>query len=45
LAYKALTYETRTVSGNANPIAIPGSVKGTYQTMFHVGSVNLRVNF
>jgi long-chain fatty acid transport protein len=45
LAYKALLYETRTVSGNANPIAIPGSVNGTYQTTYHVGSLNLRVNF
>lgn len=45
LAYKALIYETRTVSGNANPIAIPGSVNGTYQTTYHVGSINLRVNF
>jgi long-chain fatty acid transport protein len=45
LAYKALLYETRTVSGNANPVAIPGSVNGTYQTTYHVGSINLRVNF
>ena len=45
LAYKALFYETRTVSGNANPIAVPGSVNGTYQTTYHIGSINLRVNF
>jgi long-chain fatty acid transport protein len=45
MAYKALLYETRTVSGNANPIAIPGSVNGTYQTTYHIGSINLRVNF
>lgn len=45
LAYKALLYETRTISGNANPIAVPGSVNGTYQTTYHVGSINLRVNF
>ena len=45
LAYKALIYETRTVSGNANPIANPGSVDGRYQTTYHVGSINLRVNF
>lgn len=45
LAYQALLYETRTVSGNMNPVAIPGSVNGTYQTTFHVGSINLRVNF
>ena len=45
LAYKALLYETRTVTGNANPIAIPGSVNGTYQTTYHIGSINLRLNF
>lgn len=45
LAYKALIYETRTVSGNVNPISIPGVVNGTYQTTYHVGSINLRVNF
>lgn len=45
VAYQALFYESRTVAGNANPIAIPGSVNGTYQTTFHVGSVNLRLNF
>jgi long-chain fatty acid transport protein len=45
LAYQALLYETRTVGGNMNPVAIPGSVNGTYQTTFHVGSINLRVNF
>jgi long-chain fatty acid transport protein len=45
LAYKALLYETRTVVGNANPIAIPGSVNGTYQSTYHIGSINLRVNF
>ena len=45
LAYKALLYETRTVNGNANPIAIPGSVNGTYHSTYHIGSINLRVNF
>lgn len=45
LAYKALLYESRTVSGNANPISIPGSVNGTYQTTYHIGSINLRINF
>jgi long-chain fatty acid transport protein len=39
-AYQALFYENRTVSGNLNP-----TVNGTYQTTYHVGSVNLRVNF
>jgi len=45
LAYQALLYETRTVTGNQHPLAIPGSVNGTYQTTYHVGSVNLRLNF
>lgn len=45
LSYQALLFETRTVSGNLNPVAIPGSVDGTYQTVFHVGAINLRVNF
>jgi long-chain fatty acid transport protein len=45
LAYQALLYETRTVTGNQQPLAISGSVNGTYQTTFHVGLVNLRVNF
>jgi len=40
IAYQALLYETRTVSGNSNP-----TVNGTYQTTYHVGAVNLRVNF
>jgi long-chain fatty acid transport protein len=45
LAYQAILYETRTVTGNLNPVAIPGVVNGTYQTTFHVGMINLRVNF
>jgi long-chain fatty acid transport protein len=45
LAYQAIIYETRTVSGNQNPVAIPGVVNGTYQTNLHVGMLNLRVNF
>jgi len=40
MAYQALLYETRTVSGNLNP-----TVDGRYQTTYHVGSINLRVNF
>jgi len=40
IAYQALLYENRTISGNPNP-----TVNGTYQTTYHVGSVNLRVNF
>ena len=45
LAYQVILYETRTIIGNANPVAIPGVVNGTYHTTFHVGSINLRVNF
>ncbi len=44
-AYQAILYETRTVSGAQSPLAIPGVIDGTYQTTFHVGSVNLRVAF
>ena len=44
-AYQAIFYENRTISGNLNPVAIPGVVNGTYQSMLHVGAVNLRVNF
>jgi long-chain fatty acid transport protein len=43
--YQAIFYETRTISGNLNPVAIPGVVNGTYQTSFHVGMINFRVNF
>ena len=45
VAYQAIFYETRTVSGNLNPVAIPGIVNGTYQTTLHVGMINLRANF
>jgi long-chain fatty acid transport protein len=45
LAYKALLYEPRTVSGNANPVAVPGAIDGTYRTTFHIGSVNVRMDF
>lgn len=45
LAYKALLYETRTVSGSNHFLAGPNAVDGTYQTTFHAGSINLRVNF
>ncbi len=44
VAYQAIFYETRTVTGNANPVAIPGVVNGTYQTTYHVGSINFRVS-
>jgi long-chain fatty acid transport protein len=45
LAYQALLYETRTVTGNQHPLALPGSVNGNYQTTYQIGSVNLRLNF
>lgn len=45
LAYQLILYEPRTVSGNVHPVAFPGVVNGTYQTTYHVGSLNLRVNF
>lgn len=38
LAYQALLYEQRTITGNLNP-----TVNGTYNTVYHVGSVNFRV--
>ena len=44
-AYQAIFYEPRTVVGNQNPVSIPGVVNGTYQTTFHVGSINLRLMF
>ncbi|MER3424954.1 MAG: long-chain fatty acid transporter, partial [Nitrospiraceae bacterium] len=40
VAYQAIIYETRTVTGNNNP-----TVNGTYNTILHTGVVNLRVNF
>lgn len=45
LAYQVLLYETRSITGNQQPLAIPGVVNGTYQTTIHVGAINLRVNF
>lgn len=45
LAYQIILYETRTISGNANPVAVPGVVNGRYETTYHVGGVNLRVLF
>jgi long-chain fatty acid transport protein len=45
LAYQALLYEPRTVTGNQHPLAVPGSVDGTYRTTYQVGSINLRLNF
>ncbi|BFU96601.1 MAG: fatty acid transporter [Nitrospira sp.] len=40
LAYQAQIYETRTITGNINP-----TVNGDYQTLLHIGSINLRLNF
>lgn len=40
LAYQALLFESRTVTGNPNP-----TVNGTYQTTTHVGAITMRVNF
>lgn len=45
LAFQTLLYETRTIAGNQNPVAIPGVINGTYQTAWYIGAVNLRVNF
>jgi long-chain fatty acid transport protein len=45
LAYQAVLYETRTISGNMHPLAIPGVINGTYRTTYHVGSINFRVMF
>ena len=46
LAYQGIFYETRTVTGNQNPLAFPVSaIDGTYKTMLHVGAVSLRMNF
>ncbi|MGH7146309.1 MAG: OmpP1/FadL family transporter [Nitrospiraceae bacterium] len=41
LAYQALFYETRTISGNTTNSAIDG----TYKTLIHAASVTLRFNF
>jgi long-chain fatty acid transport protein len=45
LAYQALIYETRTVSGSNHFLTGSGAVDGRYETVYHVGAVNLRVNF
>jgi long-chain fatty acid transport protein len=49
IAYKAVIYETRTISGNTNPLGVfagaAGAANGRYATTFHGGLVNLRVNF
>jgi len=45
LAYQALLYDTRTVNGSQPPLTLPGTNDGTYKTTYHIGSINLRVNF
>lgn len=40
MAYQALLFESRTVTGSPNP-----TVNGTYQTTTHAGSITMRVNF
>lgn len=46
VAYKALIYEIRTVTGNQALASIAGTgVNGRYDTVFHGGLVNLRLNF
>jgi long-chain fatty acid transport protein len=40
LAYQAELFEPRTISGNINP-----TVNGTYHTILHVGSFNIRLMF
>lgn len=40
MAYQALLFESRTVTGNPNH-----TVNGTYQTITHAGSMTMRVNF
>jgi len=40
VAYQAVLYESRTIVGNINP-----TVDGTYRTLLHIGSINLRVSF
>jgi long-chain fatty acid transport protein len=45
VAYQAIRYEARTVSGAVNPFATPGVIDGLYKTIFHIGAINLRLNF
>lgn len=40
VAYQALLFESRTVTGSPNP-----TVNGTYQTTTHAGAMTMRVNF
>lgn len=46
VAYQAILYDSRTVSGNQNPLAFPtNAIDGTYRTTLHIGAINLRVSF
>jgi long-chain fatty acid transport protein len=40
LAYQAVVYDSRTISNNIEP-----TVNGTWDTIIHVGALNLNVNF
>ncbi len=40
VAYQAVLFDQRTVAGNNN-----ATVNGTYQTTYHIGAVNIRVNW
>ena len=40
LAYQALLYKSRTIRNNILPV-----VNGTWDSTFHIGSMNLRINF
>ena len=40
LAYQAVLFEQRNVTGSPNP-----ATDGTYKTTNHIGSVTMRVNF
>ena len=40
LAYQVLLYQSRGISNNINP-----TVNGTWDSTFHIGAINLRLNF
>jgi long-chain fatty acid transport protein len=40
LAYQAVLYQSRTITGNRNP-----TVDGTYESTLHAGTISLRVEF
>ena len=45
VAYQAWASRKRTIDDNQNPLAAPGALNGTYESLYHVGAVNVRVNF